>query len=199
MLALLCTEAPRKVVEHNGKMLCCDGRTVLATGYPSPALTNIACLRLDRRLTGFAESQGWRYTRYADDLTFSVPIGRHTGRQYVDGFIAKVTEIVADEGFNIHPDKTTVMGLGNRQEVTGLVVNGESTPRTPREVKRMLRAAIHNLKNGHPFKEGESLQTLLGYAAFVCSQEPEQGREFLDELSTLPVGVGTESFLAQQQ
>ena len=49
------------------------GPRCLPQGSPaSPALTNAACLRLDRRLSQFAEKNNWRYTRYADDLTFSI-------------------------------------------------------------------------------------------------------------------------------
>jgi len=36
-------------------------------------LINVLYLKLDQRLAEFAESMGWRYTRYADDLTFSLP------------------------------------------------------------------------------------------------------------------------------
>ncbi len=62
-LALVCTE------EVNGIRR-------LPQGAPtSPAITNALCLGLDRRLAGLAKARGWRYSRYADDLTFSLPEG----------------------------------------------------------------------------------------------------------------------------
>ena len=55
-------------------VLCALSDRALPQGAPtSPALTNIVCLNLDRRLTGLAEKIGLRYSRYADDLTFSLP------------------------------------------------------------------------------------------------------------------------------
>lgn len=75
LLALLCTESPRQVVQQDGvTYYVALGDRALPQGAPtSPALTNIVCLNLDRRLTGLAEKLGLRYSRYADDLTFSVP------------------------------------------------------------------------------------------------------------------------------
>ena len=106
-------------------------------------------MSLDRRLKGLADARGWRYTRYADDLTFSVPEG-HQGRLDVSAMFGSIKQIVTDEGFQIHGKKTHVARKGSRQKVTGLIVNGDQGPRTPRAVRRMLRAAIHNLEQGKP-------------------------------------------------
>ena len=37
----------------------------------SPALSNIICITLDKRLIGLCEKRGIRYSRYADDMYFS--------------------------------------------------------------------------------------------------------------------------------
>jgi retron-type reverse transcriptase len=183
LLALLSTESPREIVQHNGtKYFIATGPRCLPQGAPtSPALTNTICLRMDRRLSGLAKKLGWRYTRYADDLTFSLP-QRHKGNPRLGTIIGQVSRIVADEGFEIHPRKTRVARQGARQQVTGLVVNNTGKPRVPRRLKRQLRAAIHNLGQGKPLKDGETPETLAGYAAFVHMTDPKLGKKFLEAL-----------------
>jgi hypothetical protein len=183
LLALICTEAPREIVTVEGKTYYVSlGPRCLPQGAPtSPAITNALCLRLDRRLAGLAAKYGWRYTRYADDLTFSLP-QEHTGPPKLGAMMGCVTRIVAGEGFEIKQEKTRVHRSGGRQSVTGLVVNGDGPPRTTRKLRRQLRSAIHKLKTGKPLQDGESLARLTGYAAFVHMTNPELGRKMLADL-----------------
>lgn len=185
LLALLCTEAPRQIVNMRGKKYyIATGPRCLPQGSPaSPAITNVACVRLDRRLTGFAKKYGWRYTRYADDLTFSWP-SSNKNKPLVGALLRAVGKMVEDEGFQLRKDKTHVMRPHDAQKVTGLVVNGQDKDaRTPRQVKRLLRSAIHNLSNGKPLPDdGHDLHSLIGLAAFVNMSEPELGRRYLDQL-----------------
>ncbi len=183
LLALLCTEAPREIVPLQGKeYYVALGPRCLPQGAPtSPAVTNTLCLRLDQRLTGLAKHFGWRYSRYADDLTFSLPRG-HDGKPYLGAMLGSVKRIVADEGFTIHPDKTRVARLGSRQKVTGLVVNGDQAPRVPRKLRRQLRAAIHNHTAGKPLRDGETPSTLEGLAAYVHMTDAKLGARLLDAL-----------------
>ena len=190
ILALLCTEAPRQAMKLQDPETKEDkwvhvavGPRCLPQGSPaSPMLTNLASLRLDRRLTGFAQKHGLRFSRYADDLTLSAPKGATHKTEWLQNI---VTKIVESEGFHVHPTKTKVMGRGDRQEVTGLVVNEDMPPRVPSETKDMLRAAIHNQEEGKALYENESLHTLLGYASFVYSAQPEKGKSSIERLLAL--------------
>ena len=193
VLALLCTESPREEMVLRGKKYyVAVGPRSLPQGAPtSPSITNALSLKLDCRLAGLARSLGLRYTRYADDLTFSwhedpyAPVGKLTDA---------VARIVEDEGFAINQKKTRVMRAGRRQKVTGLVVNqtgptaeGATAPRparVPRKTVRRLRAAIHNREQGRPGK-GESLDQLRGMAAYVYMTDPEKGKRLLDRLQKL--------------
>src|SRR5690606_11854615 len=187
VLALLCTECPREQIDINGRTPhVATGPRSLPQGAPtSPSITNALCVRLDARLTGLARKLGFRYTRYADDLTFSF---HGAGKIPIARLRRAVTDVVAAEGFVIHPDKTRVMRSGGRQRVTGLVVNAapEGTPvaRVPRKLVRELRAAIKNRELGKPGK-GESLEQLRGWAAYVQMCDPAKGRAFMQRLNAL--------------
>jgi RNA-directed DNA polymerase len=184
LLALLCTEAPREIVQHDGQQYyIAMGPRCLPQGAPtSPGITNTLCLRMDERITGLARKLGWRYTRYADDMTFSLP-ANHKGKPRLGALLGLVRRIVEAEGFQVHPDKTRVARKGGRQKVTGLVVNGDQPPRVPRKVRRQIRAAIHNVTHGKPPHEGETHATLVGYAAFVHMTNPKLGSKMLESLN----------------
>jgi hypothetical protein len=147
----------------------------LPQGAPtSPALANLVCFRLDRRLAGLAATAGARYTRYVDDLTFS-----GDRRIRGDRFAALVTEVAAEEGFRVNPAKTRVAGAGSRQRVLGAVVNAR--PTLPRPERDALRALLHNCARhgwagqtrGHDpatFREH-----VLGRVAWAASLDPVLG------------------------
>ena len=82
-------------------------------------------------------------------------------------------KILREEGFSLNNDKTRVIRTGNQQSVTGMVVNGDSTSKVPRQIKRRLRAAIHNLEKGGNLRADETFDTLVGFAAWIASAEPE--------------------------
>lgn len=191
ILALLCTEPPREPVQFRGRTLfVATGPRALPQGAPtSPAITNAICLRMDRRLSGIAKTLGFAYTRYADDLTFSWRKSEDRAKAPVGALLAMVKKILTAEGFTMHPNKTMVMRDGDRQKVTGLVVNqakdGVPTARVPRETVRRLRAAIKNRELGRAGKEGETLAQLRGMASFVMMCDEKKGREFLRRLAVL--------------
>ena len=196
LLALLCTESPRQMVQQNGKTyyVALSDRALPQGAPTSPALTNIVCLNLDRRLTGLAEKIGLRYSRYADDLTFSLPANSTSIKNaaqpsdhnhLIGQLLGSVHKILQEEGFILNNDKTRVIRMGNQHNVTGMVVNGEGVPRVPRKINRMLRASLHNLALGQPLREGETLETLSGYAARIASAERELGETYLEKLAVL--------------
>ncbi len=112
------------------QIACHNG--VLPQGGPcSPVLSNVVAHLLDIRMARLARHHGCRYTRYADDLTFSTnakdfPAGMAvaTGAGsdvWVAG--ADLVDAVGRAGYLINPAKTRLQSKQSRQTVTGLVVN----------------------------------------------------------------------------
>ena len=141
---------------------------VLPQGAPtSPALANLVCKRMDLRLQGLAASVDAKYTRYADDLTFSGP-------ENIIAVMPLVRKIVEEEGFAVAEEKTRIMRNGRRQEVTGLVVNENVS--LPRDVRRRLRAAAHHQATSQPLhwdNKPMSEESFAGRLAFLQSVQPD--------------------------
>lgn len=111
LLASLCTHP----FEIEGEI-----KTVLPQGAPtSPTITNILCVKLDRRLNGLAKRFKVEYTRYADDITFS----SQTNVFRKEEFQNELRRIIEDQKLEINQSKTRTQSKGFRQEVTGLTVN----------------------------------------------------------------------------
>ncbi|MGF1526916.1 MAG: reverse transcriptase family protein [Candidatus Competibacterales bacterium] len=175
-LALLCTEAEVEAVELDGqRYFVATGERRLPQGSPaSPPLSNLVCHRLDRRLAGVATQLGYRYTRYADDLTFS----RVADAQGLGQLLARVRWVSAAEGFQLHPDKVRVMRSHQRQEVTGLTVNGRLG--VARTLLKRFRATLHQVERDGPAGKrwgasGDVLSALAGFANFVAMVDPAKG------------------------
>ena len=186
LMALLATESPREEVVREGKTyyVAVAPRSLPQGAPTSPSITNALCMRLDCRLSGLAKKLGCRYTRYADDLTFS---WHGTQGSDIGALLRAVTQIVRTEGFAIHANKTRVMRKGARQKVTGLIVNeapGRPDARVPRKTIRDLRSAIYNREHGRPGK-GESLEQLKGMAAFIMMTDRDKGAAFMERIDRL--------------
>ncbi len=190
VFGLLCTEPETVEVELDGVTYHVSlGQRFLPQGSPaSPALTNLICRRLDRRLQGVAKKLQFTYTRYADDLTFSAsgPAAQHVGR-----LLRQVCWVVDKEGFAVHPDKTRVLRRSRRQEVTGVVVNGEK-PSIDRKTMRRFRAVLFQIEKDGP--EGKRwgrggdvdvISSIHGYASYVVMVDPERGKALLARVRPL--------------
>lgn len=143
MLAMICTYCERMEMEIKGeKKFIKTSERILPQGSPaSPMITNILCKRLDTRINGLSLKYGFTYTRYADDMSFSL---KENGDKIEIGhFFGCLVKIVNEEGFNINTKKTKFLRKNNRQSVTGVVINNDEIGVTKKWVKT-LRAIVHN-------------------------------------------------------
>lgn len=140
----------------------------LPQGAPtSPHLGNLVMRETDARLTELAESMGWGYSRYADDLVIS---GEGDPRE----MLRSLLEAVAAAGFRANRRKCRVMGRHQRQWVTGLVVNVGI--KVPREQRRALRAAAHQIKQGTFSGDLEVADGRQAFLDFIRREEQRLAR-----------------------
>jgi hypothetical protein len=114
VIARLCTQ---KVVKQGIE------QRVLPQGAPtSPILSNMAAAKLDLDLTRLARKYNLRYTRYADDITFSSAYNAYAAE---GDFIQALKNAISRNGFTVNEAKCRLQSRHHRQEVTGLNVNSK--------------------------------------------------------------------------
>jgi hypothetical protein len=159
----------------------------LPQGAPtSPALANLCAYGLDIRLNSLAQSLEASYTRYADDLAFS---GDEQLERSARRFQVAVAVIAAEEGFDIHFQKTRFMRQGVCQQLGGIVVN--ERPNVRRAIYDDLKAILTNSMRHGPSTQNRSghkdfRNHLLGRIAHVRMIHPQRGgklRALFDSIS----------------
>jgi retron-type reverse transcriptase len=136
-------------------------------------------------LTGLATSSDLRYSRYADDLTFSGPWQLRRRRRHLE---ALVTEIARDEGFAINERKTVLQSAGGRQSVCGIVVNVRPNVLRPEydELKAILHnAAIHGPASQNHAGIADFEAHLRGRISWVASLNPRRGEKLRRRLTEI--------------
>jgi RNA-directed DNA polymerase len=124
--------------------LCTHGGGLPQGAPTSPRLSNLVNFRLDARLAKLGERLGARYTRYADDMTFSFATD---DPRAIHVTIRMTKRILGEEEYQIHQHEKLVISRRNsRQRVTGLVVNERVN--LPRATRRWLRAIEHRAATG---------------------------------------------------
>lgn len=122
---------------------------VLNNGLPegaptSPALSNLVMRDFDKQVGKYCFQRKIRYTRYADDLTFSC-----------DNAVGKdLTENVSTElkrlGLRLNKAKTKKMSNSNHQITVGILVNKKMN--APRQYRKQLRLECYYATSSH-FKD----------------------------------------------
>ncbi len=154
----------------------------------SPGLSNIICRRLDLRLSKLANKHGVNYSRYADDITFS-------GEKDNIPKLSLIKKIISEEDFQINWKKVGFYKKGQRQSVTGLLIDNKV--RIPKKFKKEIYRHLFFCKkfgaNNHfqrinPDK-AYSKDWLMGKIYFVKSIEPEESKKMLEIASQIDWGL----------
>jgi len=138
-------------------------------GVTSPALSNLVCLRLDRRLAGLASRRNIVFTRYADDITFST-----NNRNALLRLLPTTYRVLRDTGFEPNLGKTRLLGPRTRCVITGLVKNSKDpTFGIGRRKKVAMRSIMHNfLARGIVNADYPNEASIEGWIHFAKNVDP---------------------------
>lgn len=129
-------------------------QNALPQGSPcSPVLSNLIGHILDVRLLRLAKASKTRYSRYADDITFSTNARdfpqliafSEPEQSSVWTLSDNILETIQRAGFEVNSFKTRMQIQGSRQEATGLTINEKVNVRS--KYTRQTRAMCHRLFN----------------------------------------------------
>lgn len=157
------------------KLCCLNGG--LAQGAPtSPALSNLILYNFDEEVGKFAVENDLRYTRYADDLTFS--FNHKFNEDEILNKVNSLLKLVIHSDLKLNHSKTKLLKPSNRQIVTGIVVN--EFPQAPKNYRKEIRKEVYYINKfglkSHLNKinevRGSYLFHLLGKINYVLAVNP---------------------------
>jgi len=144
----------------------------------SPTSTIIAALvseRMVRRLQGLAVQHQASYTQYVDD-------GSISGPKHIKRILSTAANIVANEGFRVHPRKLRSIAESEEQVVTGVRVDSRLSAPSKKvtEVKELLDQL--EAKGGAAHSKQRLASSLLGKIEYIRRLDGEIGGGLLDRL-----------------
>lgn len=172
------------------KLCCLDGR--LAQGAPtSPALSNHVLYQFDEAIGQYAVENNLRYTRYADDLTFSFNYNFDVA--HIENKVKECLKLIEHSSLKINTEKTHLLKKSDRQVITGIVVN--EFPQTPIKYRKRIRQEIYYIKKFGLIDHLNQIQEtrknylyhILGKINFVLSINPKdpEMKSYKDFVQTL--------------
>ena len=148
----------------------------------SPIMTNMICHFLDLKLHNIAKKHRCRYTRYADDLTFSS--NNIKTEEESKQLIKDIEKQINKSGFKINERKTRLQFRNSTQQVTGLIVNKKVN--VSKTYYKTTRAMANRLYRQGSFEidgvEG-TLNKLEGRFSFIDQLNFENNKNTTDVLN----------------
>ncbi len=168
------------------KLCCLDDE--LPQGAPtSPVLSNIIARAMDKRLYRLAKRFEYRYSRYADDISFS-------GEDIPVAFIKYATDIIEDCGFSVNSKKVRLYREHDNKILTGVAIKngGIKLPREKRrsyeqEIYYAIKYGVDTRIKGDYKHYSTYILSLLGKANFWLLLEPDNkfAKESVPKLQSL--------------
>jgi len=154
------------------RICCLDDE--LPQGAPtSPVLSNIVARYMDKRLYRLANAFGYRYSRYADDISFS-------GDDIPVAFIKYATDIIENCGFAVNSKKVRLYKEGDYKILTGVALR-DGKIKLPRNKRReyeqdiyyVIKYGVNTRIKGDYNNFSTYILSLIGKANFWLMLEPD--------------------------
>ncbi len=171
--------------------ICCHQNSLPQGAPTSPIVSNLVATYLDNLLLRLAAKHRLRYTRYADDITFSLKKGDFPEEiaAYQNGKLVigkSLEKVFKKSGFSINHKKSRLQSNGSRQTVTGLVTNSRVNVNS--DFRKTVRAMVHryttqqviavDTPNGiHEYSGRSATSRLSGYLGFIDWVDSLQHKE----------------------
>ena len=160
--------------------LCTLDGHLLQGGACSPALSNLVCLSLDARLSGYCEKRRVRYSRYADDMFFSCD-----NQDTLKKIVPVIRDIIVSENFTINEKKVHYYTPSNRKCITGVVIaspnklNKAPMLKADRKIKKRIRTEIFKAICSGDYSYN---QHILGEISYISQIEKDYRSKISDYL-----------------
>lgn len=144
-----------------------NGKLILSIGAPtSPHISNFCLFEFDRFLTDYCHQRKIRYSRYADDLTFSTKV-----KYELINFTPELQKILRqffDQNMQINHRKTVLSSKAHNRHVTGVTINNAGELSLGRERKRYIKHLVHQFNLGQlNISDTGYLRGLLSFAHHI--------------------------------
>jgi len=157
----------------------------LPQGAPtSPKLSNIIVKNLDIEISKIAEKYNLAFTRYADDITFSIDSNKFTRKKGVD-IINSVYSLLPKYGVRPNPQKAKIIPPGARKIVLGLLVDTDKV-RLSRSFRKKLECHFYYCNKDpliHANSRGfNSIIGLKNYVTGLIAYAEQVDSDYLNKL-----------------
>lgn len=166
------------------------GALRLSIGAPSsPFISNLIMYFFDDVIKNICDNKKVKYSRYADDITFSTNLKRELFT------IPDIVKSALDEHcyrkISINYDKTVFASKAHNRHVTGVTIANDDTLSLGRVRKRLISSMVFRFKN--ELLDIYAVESLIGLISFSNHIEPEfvkrlskkYGKETLSKLISI--------------
>lgn len=184
-------QLPECDVQYAARLCCINTKGTkdrhLSIGAPSsPLLSNSVMYEFDSIIDSWCNANGFVYTRYADDLTFSTSVKGASSE--IEAKIIEIIKAINYPKLRLNRKKTVHLSKKYQRRITGLIINNDDQLSIGRDRKRAISSLIHRYSLSMlTTSETYHLQGLLGFAKdiepmFVVSMRKKYGAEVVDAI-----------------